>query len=160
MDEDMSKISENRIKHNTNYVSNFSEEELKIIERFQQIKKEATTKGMQSSAEKGNIVSRAPFGYIIVGKQLVPAENSDEVQDIFNEFVNTNLSLNKLASNHKLSVNGLKKILSNFTYIGKVKFNGQIHDGNHEPLISNTLFNHVQNKLQKISKSNKREDPK
>lgn len=134
------------------YTENFSEEELKIIKKFQQLKKDATTKGMQVKVEKGNVVSRAPLGYKIENKKLLPATNSDEVQEIFNEFLSEKISLNKLASRHKLTVNGLKKVLTNFTYIGKVKFNGQIHNGNHQPLISNTLFNHVQNKLSRVLK--------
>jgi len=58
------------------------------------------------------------------------------------------MSLNKLAKKYNFSVNGIKKILKNFTYIGKVKFSGQIIDGEHEPIISPTLFNKVQNKLE------------
>ena len=47
-------------------------------------------------------------------------------------------------------VNGLKKILTNFTYIGKIKFNNQIFNGNHQPILSSTLFNHVQNKFERL----------
>ena len=64
--------------------------------------------------------------------------------------MNSNLSLRQLSKKHSFSVNGLKKILTNFTYIGKVKFDGQIYSGNHKPIVSSTLFNHVQNKLEKL----------
>jgi len=66
------------------------------------------------------------------------------------EFLNNKISLTQLAKKHNLSVNGLKKILANFTYISKIKFDSQVFDGNHPPLISSTLFNHVQNKLEKL----------
>ena len=33
---------------------------------------------------------------------------------------------------------------------GKIKFDGQTHQGNHQSLISSTLFNHVQNKLEEL----------
>src|SRR3989344_4731261 len=56
-------------------------------------------------------------------------------------------SLTQLSKKHNLSVNGLKKILKNQTYLGKIKFDGQIHIGFHQALISSTLFNHVQKKL-------------
>jgi len=106
-------------------------------------------KGMVKKAAQGNLMSRAPFGYVIQDKKLVPAENFKEIEEIFEEFLKENLSLRKIAKKHKLSVNGLKKILRNFTYIGKIKFNNQIYEGNHEPIISTTLFNHVQDKLER-----------
>ena len=107
-------------------------------------------KGMSEKASKGEIMSRHPFGYVIEDGKLVPAQNSLEIEEIFQEFLTGNLSLRRLAQNHHLSVNGLKKILKNFTYIGKVKFNNQIHSGNHQAIISTTLFNHVQNKLERL----------
>jgi len=113
-------------------------------------KAEKQKQGMIDKAGKGKVMSRAPFGYLIQDGKLVPAENHDEVQEIFEEFLSSNISLRQLSEKHHLSVNGLKKILKNFTYIGKVKFNNQIYNGTHEPIISTTLFNHVQNKLEKL----------
>ena len=111
---------------------------------------EIQKKGMVTKAVKGNRMSRAPFGYKIVNKKLIPAENYLEIEEIFEEFLNDKISLTKLAEKHNLSVNGLKKILKNFTYLGKIKFNNQIHEGNHKAIISSTLFNHVQNKLERL----------
>ncbi len=105
--------------------------------------------GMIKKAVSGELMARPAFGYKIENKRLVPAENFREVEEIFEEFLNSNISLNKLAKKHNLSVNGIKKILANFTYIGKIKFDNEIHDGHHQPIISSTLFNHVQNKLEK-----------
>lgn len=111
---------------------------------------ERQKQGMIKKAIKGKLMSRAPFGYKIEDKKLIPAVNYGEIQEIFEEFLHENFSLRKLAGKHKFSVNGLKKILTNFTYIGKIKFNSQIYEGNHEPIISSTLFNHVQNKLESL----------
>ena len=127
------------------------ENEQEIIEKYKKLRAEKQKKGMQEKAKSGNLVSRPPFGYDLQSGKLVPSENWREVEDIFNEFLNSNISLRKLSEKHKLSVNGLKKILRNFTYIGKIKFDGQIHDGNHQPIISTTIFNHVQNKLKKLT---------
>ncbi len=113
-------------------------------------KSENQKKGMGDKASKGRVMSRAPFGYVIEDKKLIPAQNYVEIEEIFQDFLNNNISLHQLSEKHHLSVNGLKKILKNFTYIGKVKFNNQIHNGNHQPIISTTLFNHVQNKLEKL----------
>ncbi len=107
-------------------------------------------KAMSSKASKGKLMSRAPFGYKIEDGKLIPNENSRKVEEIFQEFLEKEISLRELAKKHNLSVNGLKKILKNFTYLGKIKFNNQIHEGTHQPLVSSTLFNHVQDKLEKL----------
>ena len=104
--------------------------------------------GMIKKAAKGSLMPRAPFGYSILDGKLIPAENRQEIEEIFEEFLRENISLRQLSQKHHLSVNGLKKILKNFTYIGKIKFNNQVYDGIHEPIISHTLFNHVQNKIE------------
>lgn len=123
-----------------------------ISEKNSVLRGEIQKKGMIKKASKGELMSRAPFGYKIENKQLIPAENFREVEEIFEEFLRENISLNQLAKKHNFSVNGLKKILTNFTYIGKIKFNNQIHNGTHKPIISSTLFNHVQNKLERLRK--------
>jgi len=104
-------------------------------------------KGMAASAQRGKPVSRPPFGYNMVAGELTPAENSDEVREVFEAFAKGS-SLNQLARIHKISVNGIKKILKNFTYIGKIKFDSQISQGNHQPLISSELFNQVQQRFE------------
>ena len=106
--------------------------------------------GMIKKAIKGSPMSRAPFGYILVDGTLTPAENFSEIEEIFGEFLQKDMSLRQLSEKHGLSVNGLKKVLKNFTYIGKIKFNNQVFPGVHKPIISSTLFNHVQNKLEKL----------
>lgn len=106
--------------------------------------------GMIEKASNGELMSRVPFGYKIENKKLIPADNYREIEEIFEQFLNEDLSLRQLSQKHHLSVNGLKKILKNFTYIGKIKFNNQIYEGKHQPIISSTLFNHVQNKLEKL----------
>jgi hypothetical protein len=107
-------------------------------------------KSMIEKAKEGEIMSRPPFGYDFKNGKLVPAQNFREVEEIFEEFLNKKISLNQLAKKHSFSVNGIKKILKNFTYLGKVKFNNNIYEGKHDPLISSTLFNHVQNKLERL----------
>jgi len=119
------------------------------LERLKSIKINQK-EGMIKKAVKGSPMSRAPFGYVLVGGVLTPAENFNEIEEIFEEFLHEDFSLRQLSEKHGLSVNGLKKVLKNFTYIGKVKFNNQIFPGNHKPIISSTLFNHVQNKIEKL----------
>ena len=141
--EELDKYIENKITKN----------EVQTLEKFRKYankRSENLKKGMIKKAIKGNLMSRAPFGYKIENKKLIPAQNSNEIVEIFEEFLNNNVSLRQLASKHNLSVNGLKKVLKNFTYIGKIKFNNQIYEGYHKPIVSSTLFNHVQNKLERL----------
>ena len=105
--------------------------------------------GMILKAREGKVVSRTPFGYKLSEGKLVKAENFSVVENIFLDYQNSNTSLNKLARKYGFSVNGIKKILTNFTYLGKIKFDGEISNGNHEPIVSSTLFNHVQDKLER-----------
>jgi len=111
---------------------------------------ERTKFSMDKKARDGSPITRAPWGYKLENKKLVLAEHSYQVPEIFQDFLNSNLSLTKLAKKYGFSVNGLKKILTNQTYLGKIKFDKQIHQGNHQALISSTLFNHVQNKLERL----------
>lgn len=112
---------------------------------------EIQKQGMIKKASSGKIMARPAFGYKLENGKLIPAENFKEVEEMFEEFLKENISLTKLAEKHNFSVNGLKKILKNFTYIGKIKFNNTVHNGNHQPIISSTLFNHVQNKLERLN---------
>jgi hypothetical protein len=105
---------------------------------------------MIKKANQGNLMSRVPFGYRVEDGKLIPDTNYREIEEIFEEFLNETVSLRTLAKKHGLSVNGLKKILKNFTYLGKIKFNNQVNEGTHKPIISSTLFNHVQNKLERL----------
>ena len=133
-------------------IDEISELKKEIVELRQKLdlRGETQKKGMILRASEGNVVSRIPFGYSMENGKLIPAENHKEIEEIFEEFLSLDSSLRKISEKHKLSVNGLKKVLRNFTYIGKVKFNNQIFPGLHEPIISSTLFNHVQNKLEKM----------
>lgn len=121
-----------------------------ILDTFRKSQKsisKRSKKGMLKRFNQGNVITRAPFGYKIENKQLIHHEDSYKVQEIYQEFLNNNISLTQLAKKHNLSVNGLKKILTNYAYLGKTKFDGKIIDGKHKPLISHTLFNQVQEKL-------------
>jgi hypothetical protein len=125
-----------------------SPEVLEPLRKFSFFSEQIRKKGMIKKAAEGKTMSRPPFGYKMEGGKLIPSSNFREVREIFEEFLSSENSLNNLAKKRGFSVNGLKKILFNFTYLGKIKFNGQVHEGEHTPLLSPTLFNHVQNKLE------------
>lgn len=121
-------------------ISAFAEFERNIIG-------ERTSFGMQRKNREGGFVNKPPFGYKMVEKELkFDPTKSPLVREIFQEFIDGN-SLNKLSKKYGVSVNGVKKILANRTYLGDVKFAGEINPGTHSPLVSKELFEKVQTRL-------------
>jgi len=106
---------------------------------------ERANKGMWNG---GNV----PFGYRAVDKRLVP--DGQKLTEIFAIFAESGslaktytLLKNKQILNNKnlpFSKAHLQSILRNPIYIGKFRYSGKIYQGMHQPLISEELFNHVQ----------------
>jgi site-specific DNA recombinase len=114
---------------------------------------------MIEASKKGKLMARPPFGYkVIEGNLVVDGENSQNVKLIFDEFAGGK-SLNQISQIYGISVNGIKKILKNFAYLGKIKFAGQIVNGNHTPLISAELFNRVQKRFENAENRIKMDNP-
>jgi len=122
-----------------------------IISAFAEFERNVTSERTKFTMHKkfrdGNLVTRAPKGYKIVNKELIPAEDSYIIQEIYQAFLNSPISLTQLSKKYGLSVNGLKKVLSNTSYLGQTKFANQEVKGKHMPLLSQDLFDKVQNKL-------------
>ena len=123
-----------------------------IISAFAEFERNITSERtrftMKAKFQNGGLITKAPLGYRIINKELFPADNSYIVQEIYQEFLNNDTSLTQLAKKYNLSVNGLKKVLTNETYLGKVKFGGEVLPGKHTALISEELFRKVGEKLQ------------
>ncbi len=103
--------------------------------------------GMIEKARQGEVMSRVALGYSLVDKKLVENEDASKVHSIFTKYLNSEISLNQLSKKYGLSLNGLKKILKNRTYLGEIKFDGQTFKGDHKALISPEIFYAVQRKL-------------
>jgi len=109
---------------------------------------ERTKFGMEKKARDGAIVNRAPLGYSIIKKKLViDSMTKNKVLEIFQDYANSEISLNKLAKKHKMTPRGIKKLLQNRTYIGEVIFNKEWYKGDHQPIIPAELFENTQKKL-------------
>jgi len=103
---------------------------------------------MRSKASHGGFITKAPKGYKLLNKKLIIHEQeAQQVREIFKEFLETNTSLTRLAKKHDMTTSGLKKLLQNTTYLGKVKFAKEESPGQHEALLDKELFDNVQNKL-------------
>jgi len=110
-------------------------------------------RGMMDRYKQGNLMARPAFGYkVIKGKLELEQEDAERVKDIYSEFLK-GVSLNQISIKYGFSVNGIKKILKNFTYLGKIKFNSQIIQGSHQAIISPEIFNNVQRRFEEIKKN-------
>ncbi len=131
-----------------NYIS--EKVDWKILDTFRkynQYPDEKKKRGMEKMASLGRLVTRAPLGYDVSNGNLIPNEDAVRVHSLFRTFLNRNYSLNSMSKNFSLSINGLKKVLTNRTYLGEIKFDGKIYHGNHNAIISPEIFYAVQRKL-------------
>jgi len=103
--------------------------------------------GMQKKAQTGKLQGRPPLGYDVKEGNLIPNKEAIKVRSLFKTFLARNYSLNYLSKNFTLSVNGLKKILTNRTYLGEIKFDNKIHRGDHQAIINPEIFYAAQRKL-------------
>ena len=109
---------------------------------------ERTKFGMKRKAKEGGFITKAPKGYKLVNKKLmINEEEAEKVREIFNTFLTQKISLTQLAKNYGLTTSGLKKLLQNTTYLGKVKFADEESKGEHLALIDEELFRRVGEKL-------------
>lgn len=122
----------------------------KVLETFRkygQTLGQNQKKGMGEKAKQGKLVTRAPLGYSLEKGELIPNEFSSKVHSMFKIFLEKDYSLNSMSKHYGVSLNGLKKILKNRTYLGEIKFDGQLHKASHRPIISAEIFYAVQRKL-------------
>ena len=124
--------------------------QLETFRKFNQSFGESQKQGMEEKAKQGNIQTRPPLGYSVVDGKLKQNKKSAKVYSLFNTFLKKDYSLNSMAKYYGLSVNGLKKILQNRTYLGEIKFANQLHKASHKPLIPEELFYAVQRKLGEV----------
>jgi len=125
-------------------ISAFAEFERNIIG-------DRTKFGMERKAKEGGFITKAPKGYKLLNKKLmIDEQQSQEVRKIFEEFLNSPISLTQLAKKHNLTTSGIKKLLQNTTYTGKVKFSSIESQGTHEAIIEKGLFDKVQDKLKNL----------
>jgi len=131
-----------------------------IMLTFSQFERELTSERtkdkMLQRAQKGmwngGIV---PVGYKTINKKLViDKKRADIVHNIYENYI-ANRSIAKIYNNLKtddikannglpLSKSRIYNILRNPIYIGKIKYDGQLLQGNHKPIISEDMFNIAQ----------------
>lgn len=124
---------------------------------------EEVRRGMKEKSLRGEAMGRAPFGYDVKDKILVPNEDAPFVREIFTQFAD-GASFRDIATRHpQLTSQAVRYILSNPAYIGKTRWDDEEHapyramdyvadisdmpDGKHEAIIDADLWEKVQAKL-------------
>lgn len=108
--------------------------------------KERVEMAFKRKVEKGNSVSRPPFGYKYSNKELV-IDRTDmiRVQDIFS-LKKEGLSHREIARQTSIPKSSVSDILKNPVYIGKLKYKDKIVSGNHVRIISDEDFYSINKK--------------
>jgi len=126
--------------------------------------KEETRKGMLKKARSGYFPSNSPFGYRnVVGadgkKTIAPDEQiAPFIIKIFEWYATGDYSLSEVAkkakenglryrSGRKVAKGYIHKALRNRVYMGEFEWDGEIYSGNYQPLVSQELWQRVQNVL-------------
>jgi len=122
---------------------------------------ENTKRGLRQKVRRGEYPSRAPFGYLndsrtktihvhkknsVILKQIFATYKQGEsrLQDIANYLAECGI---KSRRGKRLHVSRITFLLRNPFYYGFFKYNGELYQGRHQPLISKQLFDQVQEQL-------------
>jgi len=122
-------------------------------------------RGHRNKVKEGIWPQMSPIGYVNEkGKGIVPhPELSILVKKTFEAYATGNFTLRevrdkfnalglKRKSGRELAVSNYQKLLKNPIYTGLMLYNGEIHEGKHEPIISKKLFDSVQEVMSRKSK--------
>ena len=130
-----------------------------ILSVFAQLEREnireRTRMGMAERVKSGLWMGggRVPFGYDYDPAKdvLVPNEHSDDVRRIYELYLQ-GYSTTQLAEMFDVSEDKqITDILDRVTYLGKIKFRGEIFDAKHEPIISQELWDKVHRERERRS---------
>lgn len=128
-------------------------------------------RGFAEKLRRGEWIGLAPLGYLNrrEGKShsviVTDPSTAPYVRDLFRLAASGDHSLNELARlatddwklvrtkrrvtsrSRGLALSGVEKILKNPFYFGGMRYQGQLFAGSHEPLVSQEMFDHVQDVL-------------
>ncbi|MCX6766832.1 MAG: recombinase family protein [Candidatus Moranbacteria bacterium] len=124
---------------------------------------EEVRKGQKEKISQGWLPAKPPVGYRTIGEKghkthIIDESSAPLVRKMFELYSSGNYSLNALAATmHKeglrnreggtIGKSRMHEQLSDPFYYGKIRWNDEIYEGQHEPLISKELFEAVQAKL-------------
>jgi len=122
-------------------------------------------RGHRNKVKEGIWPQMSPIGYVNVkGGGIIPHEDlAPLVKKTFEAYATGNFTLRevrdkfnalglKRKSGRELAVSNYQKLLKNPIYTGLMRYNGEIFEGKHEPIISKKLFDSVQEVMSRKSK--------
>ena len=138
---------------------------------------ENTKRGLREKVRRGEFPCRAPFGYLNdyrTRRISIDKDRAALVKELFERYASGNSTLDSLRS--FLAERGISSahgklvgrffvswVLSNPVYYGHFRYNGEVHEGIHQPIITKRLFDNVQavlNRRWRYSPSEKQGEPK
>jgi DNA invertase Pin-like site-specific DNA recombinase len=130
---------------------------------------EEVKKGQKEKLSQGWLPTKPPLGYKTIGEKghkihIIDELKSPYIKKMFELYSTGNYSTTALVdvmykeglrtrTNSKLGKSMLYNLLSDPFYCGKIRWKGEVRQGNHEPIISRDLFETVQSKLNRKFKS-------
>jgi site-specific DNA recombinase len=121
-------------------------------------------RGKRNKVKDGIWPQMSPLGYINEGGKIVVDENiAPLIKKTFEAYSSGSFTLRQLRdkfnelglkrkSGKELAVSNYQKLLKNPIYTGLMLYNGEIHEGKHEPIITKKLFDSVQEVMVRKSK--------
>ncbi len=121
-------------------------------------------RGHRNKVKDGIWPQMAPLGYVNKNRKIVSDENiAPLIKKTFEAYSSGSFTLRELRdkfnglglkrkSGKELAVSNYQKLLKNPIYTGLMLYNGEIHEGKHEPIITKKLFDSVQEVMMRKSK--------
>jgi len=126
-------------------------------------------RGHRNKVKEGIWPQMSPLGYVNVkGGGIIPdIEIAPLIKKTFEAYATGNFTLRQLRdtfnalglkrkSGKELAVSNYQQILKNPIYTGLMRYNGEIHEGKHEPIITKKLFDTCQEVMVRKSKPKSR----
>ncbi|KKW33710.1 MAG: Recombinase [Parcubacteria group bacterium GW2011_GWB1_53_43] len=128
--------------------------------------RENVKRGLRQKIRNGTWPGWAPVGYLNNAKTRgidVDSEKAPKVKKLFEMYATGAYTLHSLANwckekglrgnlGKEIALSNVQSILQNIFYIGLMKYGGEIHEGQHEPLISKKLFDSCREVMSKRGK--------
>ena len=125
--------------------------------------RENVKRGLRQKIRNGVWPGWAPVGYLNNPKTRgidVDSEKAPKVRKLFEMYATGAYTLHSLANwckenglrgnlGKEIALSNVQSILQNIFYIGLMKYGGEIHEGQHEPLIPKKLFDKCQEVMAK-----------